>query len=208
MTPPDRSSPDLRFVPVFFGIPPRFFFNQPAKCLPQDVLSMLSHSCWYIQNQRTSVCIVVSIKTSALLPFALHPGLPPRQPVGFFLLSLVWARAVLLTTPTVTTVGCSLTIPIAFASDFALHGKVPNALAVSGALLVVGGFYFVSGREGGGSGGASGGGGSGCRSFRRRVCCLRRRRALSEGCCSPSPCAAPPFVRCVKKSARARRFRA
>ncbi|CAM9419899.1 unnamed protein product [Pylaiella littoralis] len=59
---------------------------------------------------------------------------------------LLWARAILLTTPTVATVGCSLTIPVAFGSDFVLHGKVPNALAVSGALMVVGGFYFVSGR--------------------------------------------------------------
>ncbi|CAM9758699.1 unnamed protein product, partial [Hapterophycus canaliculatus] len=71
----------------------------------------------------------------------------------------VWARAILLTTPTVATVGCSLTIPIAFTTDFAIHGKVPNGLAVLGALLVVGGFGFVSGRESGGGGGGGGAGG-------------------------------------------------
>ena len=112
----------------------------------------------------------------------------------------VWARAILLTTPTVATVGCSLTIPIAFASDFVLHGKVPNGLAVLGAVLVVGGFYFVSDRkesvgigDQGGSGSGSGfSSGSACcvrsRRFRR---CLRLRRAKTDARCSPSPCSSP-----------------
>lgn len=56
----------------------------------------------------------------------------------------MWARAVLLTTPTVATVGYSLTIPFAFLSDFLLHGEEPNALAVLGAFLVVSGFVVVS----------------------------------------------------------------
>lgn len=53
----------------------------------------------------------------------------------------------LLTTPTVATVGCSLTIPMAFAADFLIHGKVPNTPAVLGALMVLAGFLFVSGRQ-------------------------------------------------------------
>ncbi|CAM9941352.1 unnamed protein product [Ascophyllum nodosum] len=60
---------------------------------------------------------------------------------------LFWARAILLTTATVATVGCSMTIPIAFASDFVLHGKVPDPIAVVGAFLLVVGFFFVSERE-------------------------------------------------------------
>ncbi|CAM9408666.1 unnamed protein product [Ectocarpus sp. 13 AM-2016] len=98
---------------------------------------------------------------------------------------LLWARAILLTTPTVATVGCSLTIPIAFMSDFAMHGKVPNPLAVLGAFLVVGGFYFVSDREGGGVGGGSSDGGGACCNAAgvcptERNFCLRRTRAKSD----------------------------
>ncbi|CAM9482215.1 unnamed protein product [Ectocarpus sp. 12 AP-2014] len=98
---------------------------------------------------------------------------------------LLWARAILLTTPTVATVGCSLTIPIAFMSDFAMHGKVPNPLAVLGAFLVVGGFYFVSDREGGGVGGGSSDGGEACCNAAgvcptERNFCLRRTRAKSD----------------------------
>ncbi|CAM9559225.1 unnamed protein product, partial [Ectocarpus fasciculatus] len=96
---------------------------------------------------------------------------------------LLWSRAILLTTPTVATVGCSLTIPIAFVSDFVMHGKVPNPLAVLGAFLVVGGFYFVSDREGGGVGDSSDGGGccsaaGVCPTERKN--CFRRTRAKSD----------------------------
>lgn len=125
------------------------------------------------------------------------PPPPPQRPA---LPALVWARAILLTTPTVATVGCSLTIPIAFGSDFVLHGKVPNALAILGALLVVGGFYFVSDRKESVGGDDSGGGGSGgvcrvgsgaaCCCVRRR-CCLRLRPAKADVRCSPSPCSSP-----------------
>ncbi|CAM9747687.1 unnamed protein product [Chrysoparadoxa australica] len=57
---------------------------------------------------------------------------------------LLWARAVLLTTPTVATVGLSLTIPLAFASDFMLHGLVPGLLELLASLGVLGGFVLVS----------------------------------------------------------------
>lgn len=88
----------------------------------------------------------------------------------------VWARAILLTTPTVATVGCCLTIPIAFASDFLLHGEAPHALSVLGASVMVGGFYFVSDREGDGSGGGGAGGSGRCCSTSTLACAMWRRR--------------------------------
>lgn len=87
------------------------------------------------------------------LHFSISSPSPSRTPLPIGRVSVsdhhvlkipVWARAILLTTPTVATVGCSLTIPIAFLTDFALHGKYPNVLAIIGAFLVVGGFAFVS----------------------------------------------------------------
>ena len=55
-----------------------------------------------------------------------------------------WARAVVLTSPTVVAVGLSVTIPIAFASDFLLHGLVPDVLNACGAGLVICGFLCVN----------------------------------------------------------------
>ena len=78
-----------------------------------------------------------------------------------------WGRAVLLTSPTVVAVGLSITVPLAFMSDFILHQAVPDMLNSAGALLVVTGFMLVNmaggqmrdvtstvveaGREGGGA---------------------------------------------------------
>ena len=42
------------------------------------------------------------------------------------------------------TVGLSITIPFALVSDFIFFGKVPTAMSVGGALLVIGGFVTVS----------------------------------------------------------------
>ncbi|CAM9384091.1 unnamed protein product [Sphacelaria rigidula] len=97
-----------------------------------------------------------------LLLFALAPGIHSLQGMNLEVLKMVvvkalldnvlsellWARAILLTTPTVATVGLSLTIPIAFLTDFVLHRKHPKGLAITGALLVVGGFICVSGGGG------------------------------------------------------------
>jgi solute carrier family 35 protein F5 len=55
-----------------------------------------------------------------------------------------WARAVVLTSPTVATLGLALTIPIGFTTDFLLHGDVPGWLSISGAVMVVGGFLLIS----------------------------------------------------------------
>ena len=53
-------------------------------------------------------------------------------------------RSVVLTTPTIATVGLSITIPFALISDYVFFGKIPTGMSVSGALLVIGGFVLVS----------------------------------------------------------------
>lgn len=57
------------------------------------------------------------------------------------------ARSIVLTSPTVATVGLSLTIPLAFLSD-AARGKLKGGAGeVLGALAVTGGFFLVSWRR-------------------------------------------------------------
>lgn len=56
----------------------------------------------------------------------------------------LWARSVVLTSPTVATVGLSITIPFAILSDYIVYGIVPSGLAVGGAFLVTLGFVAVN----------------------------------------------------------------
>mmetsp|Transcript_16121 Transcript_16121/g.52522 ORF Transcript_16121/g.52522 Transcript_16121/m.52522 type:complete len:272 (+) Transcript_16121:400-1215(+) len=62
----------------------------------------------------------------------------------------LWAKAVLLTSPAVATVGLSLTVPIAIASELVLprgwlvDPSPPTPLRLAGALLVVAGFVGIS----------------------------------------------------------------
>ncbi len=56
----------------------------------------------------------------------------------------LWARSVVLTSPTVATVGLSITIPLAIVTDFLVIGIVPSFIVILGALLVVTGFLFVN----------------------------------------------------------------
>jgi len=56
----------------------------------------------------------------------------------------LWARSVVLTSPTVATVGLGLTIPFAFCSDFLINGIVPSFLEVAGAVGVIIGFVTVN----------------------------------------------------------------
>jgi solute carrier family 35, member F5 len=57
----------------------------------------------------------------------------------------LWARAVILTSPTVATVGLSLTIPFAFLADVLLHGVASiTSLEILGSLLVMAGFVLVN----------------------------------------------------------------
>jgi len=59
----------------------------------------------------------------------------------------LWARAVMLTSPTAATLGLSLTIPVAFAADALVNGKQPKPLALLGALFVVAGFVGIVWRD-------------------------------------------------------------
>lgn len=59
----------------------------------------------------------------------------------------LWARAIVLTTPTVATVGLSITIPMAFVADALLNGYDSSALSVyvvSGSILVMVGFVLLN----------------------------------------------------------------
>ena len=56
----------------------------------------------------------------------------------------IWARAVVLTSPTVATVGMSITIPLAILSDLLIHSIVPNLVAIIGSIFVIGGFSWLS----------------------------------------------------------------
>lgn len=55
-----------------------------------------------------------------------------------------WARAVLLTSPTVATIGMSITIPIALVTDYFVDGIAAEGVSVFGAVLVVIGFILVN----------------------------------------------------------------
>ncbi len=76
------------------------------------------------------------------------------EAVGFILLLAVganfvseylWARSMLLTTPTVATVGLSMTIPLAYASDIVIGAPgAGSIMAGVGAVLVIAGFVFVN----------------------------------------------------------------
>ena len=56
----------------------------------------------------------------------------------------LWARAVLLTSPTVATVGLSLTVPMAIASDFIMHGIYPSAITIFSSALVLSSFLVTA----------------------------------------------------------------
>mmetsp|Transcript_10847 Transcript_10847/g.24034 ORF Transcript_10847/g.24034 Transcript_10847/m.24034 type:complete len:377 (-) Transcript_10847:307-1437(-) len=73
--------------------------------------------------------------------------------IGFMLLNgmcnnvisdYLWARAVVLTSPTVATIGMSITIPLAMVSDLLVQGISPTYLTVLGACLVLLGFGLVN----------------------------------------------------------------
>ncbi len=56
----------------------------------------------------------------------------------------LWARAVVLTSPTVATIGVAITIPLAMVSDLLIHGTVPTWLSGFGAFMVIVGFSMVN----------------------------------------------------------------
>ena len=64
--------------------------------------------------------------------------------LGTNLSDVLWARAVFLTSPTVATVGLSLTIPLGMVSDMFFHGDRFTIVYVMGAVLVLAGFILIN----------------------------------------------------------------
>ena len=68
--------------------------------------------------------------------------------LGGFLDSVVsdylWAKSVILTSPTIATLGLTITIPLGLGSDYLLFNKVPLPLSLVGAFLVGIGFVVVN----------------------------------------------------------------
>uniref|UniRef100_K3WL39 EamA domain-containing protein n=1 Tax=Globisporangium ultimum (strain ATCC 200006 / CBS 805.95 / DAOM BR144) TaxID=431595 RepID=K3WL39_GLOUD len=56
----------------------------------------------------------------------------------------LWARAVLLTSPTVATVGLSLTVPLAILADFVFHQSPPTLVTLLASMLVLSGFVLIN----------------------------------------------------------------
>lgn len=56
-------------------------------------------------------------------------------------------RSVVLTSPTIATVGLSITIPLAIMSDLLFFGTRPTWLVGSGAVLVICGFVVISAED-------------------------------------------------------------
>lgn len=97
--------------------------------LPPTLLLLLTHAL-------PSVFAGLSL---SVLGFIVLNGLADNV-----LSDYLWARSIVLTSPTVATVGLSLTIPLAFLSDAAL-GKAHGGLKeVLGAVAVAAGFGLVS----------------------------------------------------------------
>lgn len=55
-----------------------------------------------------------------------------------------WAKAVILTSPTVATIGMSVTIPFAMITDYFIHDSTPTSIGILGAFLVILGFILVN----------------------------------------------------------------
>ncbi|KAI9922541.1 hypothetical protein PsorP6_001114 [Peronosclerospora sorghi] len=56
----------------------------------------------------------------------------------------LWVRAVLPTSPTVATVGLSLTVPLAIVTDFWFHGMLPTNITLLASALVIYGFVLIN----------------------------------------------------------------
>ena len=66
---------------------------------------------------------------------------------GFFddvISDYLWARSILLTSPTVATVGLTLTIPMAIFVDFLTSSSPTTASSLLGAICVLAGFFVVT----------------------------------------------------------------
>ncbi|OQR88480.1 Drug/Metabolite Transporter (DMT) Superfamily [Thraustotheca clavata] len=56
----------------------------------------------------------------------------------------LWALAMLFTTPTVATIGLSLTVPFAIVSDFLFHSVTPTIVTCLASVFVIAGFVLIN----------------------------------------------------------------
>eukprot|EP01063_Lacrimia_lanifica_P012009 TRINITY_DN1864_c0_g1_i2.p1 TRINITY_DN1864_c0_g1~~TRINITY_DN1864_c0_g1_i2.p1 ORF type:complete len:435 (+),score=166.54 TRINITY_DN1864_c0_g1_i2:89-1393(+) len=93
--------------------------------------------------------VLLGLHITGIEPFHL----PPPNVLGFLALNallgtnisdVLWAKAVILTSPVVATLALSLTIPLGMLSDAVLHGKTFTWMYISGAWLVLVGFVLVN----------------------------------------------------------------
>jgi solute carrier family 35 protein F5 len=81
----------------------------------------------------------INLVTSAVIGFIILGGIFDNVCADY-----LWARAVVLTSPTVATLGMSITIPLALVADALLgNPDAGSAYSLGGAFLVVMGFTFV-----------------------------------------------------------------
>ena len=96
-----------------------------------------------LQRRRSAVLLVARCPRPR--PGMAHAPVLGGSPEGHLRQrALGLLTAVVLTTPTVATVGLSLTVPLAFASDFVLGHGAPDFLSTLGAFGVIGGFVLCN----------------------------------------------------------------
>ena len=76
----------------------------------------------------------------ALVPMTVLVAIVAKGLFQNVLADYLWARSIVLTSPTVATMGLSMTIPAAMLADFFSGKGVPSAHALAGALLMLFGF--------------------------------------------------------------------
>eukprot|EP00899_Mesostigma_viride_P002739 jgi/Mesvir1/12466/Mv00618-RA.1 len=114
-------------MPLFFGLLGLFNLLLMAPLLAADTL------WWHpegIEKLRANPHLLLLVLAKGLLDNVLG--------------SLLWARAVLLTSPTVATVGLSVQIPLAILLDFFVHNLRATFVLLFGGALILAGFLGVN----------------------------------------------------------------
>jgi solute carrier family 35, member F5 len=120
------------------------YFAPVDHCVPMHVL----FGCIGLVNLVILAPFVVILNVTGVEPlFALSLGLFGLMFIkGMFdnvLSDLLWAWSILLTSPTVATIGLSLTIPMSIVGDWFAYGVTPSPLLTAGAVLTVMGFVTI-----------------------------------------------------------------
>ena len=115
------------------------------------------HHAWlnHTKSKAAALAALPPLTASALSPLVLWQHLVSVPAIilgavvikGMFqnvLADYLWARSIVLTSPTVATMGLSMTIPAAMVADFALGKGRPTPNALVGAALMLGGFTLYN----------------------------------------------------------------